>query len=158
MLWISTGTEMISAHNFFNADKNVQKCQLYLLFFSAYTHQIWRAEVGNWSKVGDLLNLCCYRWQLKIQSNFMINESKHDKSNKMTCAPSEYPDLPGLSVQYGLSSLCVLYVNLLQAIRLSRCPGWSESLMGVQVILLFCHAPVHFSLLHAEVSYILTRG
>ena len=79
-----------------------------------------------------------------------INEPQHGKTNKMTCADSEYSDQsghpPGLIrvfavrkkkhwvLSYPLSAQRWL-------IRLGGCPGWSESSLGGQVtlLLLFCY-------------------
>ena len=66
----------------------------------------------------------------------------HDKTNKMACAPSEDSDQPG-----HLPSLRCLHEETLDPqlsiertektqIRLSGCPGWYESSLGTQVILL----------------------
>ena len=47
----------------------------------------------------------------------------HDKTNRLTWAPNE-----DLILSYPLSAK--------QRLRLGECPGWSESLLGAQVILL----------------------
>ena len=75
-----------------------------------------------------------------------IIEPPHDKANKMVCAPNKDSDQPGhppslirvftvhmkkpwVYLSYPLSAWRTL-------IRLGRCPGWSESLLGAQVTLL----------------------
>ena len=71
-------------------------------------------------------------------------EPPHDKTNKMTCAPSENSDQPGHSLSLDQSLRCALSGWLRTQgffrqtaktlIRLGECPGWSESLLGAQVI------------------------
>ena len=68
-----------------------------------------------------------------------IHEPPHDKTNKMSIAPSEDKDQPvhppslirvfAVRISYPLSALRRL-------IRLGGCPGWSESSLGTKVILL----------------------
>ena len=49
------------------------------------------------------------------------NEPSHDKTNKMACLPREDSDQPGnLPIECTAKTL----------IRLGRCPGLSESLLG----------------------------
>ena len=80
-------------------------------------------------------------------------EPVHDKTNKMTCAPSEDSGQPGhppslirvFAVRIE-ETLCPKLPNERTAktlIRLGECPGWSESLLGAQVILLVCCAQAH---------------
>ena len=72
-------------------------------------------------------------------------EPSHDKTNKMTCAPSEDSDQPGHPPS--LISLHCLHEEAVgpwlpierlakTLIRLGGCPGWSESLLGAYAILL----------------------
>ena len=86
---------------------------------------------------------------LSVSISFLLSsfwsiayEPADDKTNKMTYAPSEDSDQPG---QWP-SLICLrcpheesLGPHLPSAqrrlIRLGGCPGWSESLLGVQVIL-----------------------
>ena len=72
-------------------------------------------------------------------------EPQHDKTNKMTCAPSEDSDQSG----HPPSLIRVFTVRMKKSwvfsyplsaqwrlIRLGGCPDWSESSLGAQVILL----------------------
>ena len=65
-------------------------------------------------------------------------EPQHDKINKMTCAPSEDSDQPEHPPSWSKSLLCTQWVakdpKFLHVG--SKCPGWSESSLGVQVTLL----------------------
>ena len=89
---------------------------------------------------GAILLLTCL-WSL----NSIITEPPHDKINKMTFAPSETSDQPGLPP----SLISVFAVRMKKPwvlsyplsaqrrlIRLGGCPGWSESSLGAQVTLL----------------------
>ena len=67
------------------------------------------------------------------------NEPLHDKTNEMTCAPSE--DAPSLIKVFTvhMKKGWVLSYPLSakgRLIKLGGCPGWSESSLGAQVILL----------------------
>ena len=82
------------------------------------------------------------------------NEPQNDKTNKMICAPSEDSDQPGhLPSPIRVFAVCMKKSWVLsyplstqrrfwsdwadaQAIKLGRCPGWSESSLGVHAILL----------------------
>ena len=68
-------------------------------------------------------------------------EPQHDKTNKMTCVPSEDSDQPG----HPPSLIRVFAVSMkkpwvrsfpFSTQRLGGCQGWSESSLGAQVILL----------------------
>ena len=74
-----------------------------------------------------------------------VNEPPHDKTNRMACAPSKDSDQP----EHPPSLIRVLAVCMKKAwvlsyplsaqrrlIRLGGCPGWSESSLDTQVILL----------------------
>ena len=69
-------------------------------------------------------------------------EPPHDKTNKMTCAPSENSDQPG----HPLSLIRIITVCMKKAktlIRLGGCPGWSESSPYAQTFCWFCHEAAH---------------
>ena len=94
-------------------------------------------------------------------------EQQHDKSNKMTCAPSKDSNQPGHPPS--LISLRCPHEEALgpklprkrtakTLFRLGRCLGWSESLLGAQVILfvLTCcssKARAFFGILHTSFDY-----
>ena len=72
-------------------------------------------------------------------------EPPHDKTNEITCAPSEDSDLPGhppsLIRVFAVRSMSNWGPNVSSCgqrrlIRLGGCPRWSESLLGAQAILL----------------------
>ena len=74
-----------------------------------------------------------------------VNKPSHDKINKMTCAPSEDSislcvrtvlTESSLSAWQYLGPLATPECTAKTLIRLSRCPGWSESSLGVHAILL----------------------
>ena len=85
-------------------------------------------------------------WKYMHKCNIkLIIEPVHNKTNKMTCAPSKDSDQPG----HPPSLIRVFTVRMKKAwvvsyplsaqrglIKLGSCPGWSESLLGAQVILL----------------------
>ena len=56
-----------------------------------------------------------------------INELQHDKTNKLTCAPSEDSDQPGQGFFMRTAKALIIRCG---------CPAWSETLLGTQVILL----------------------
>ena len=66
-------------------------------------------------------------WSPTLKTGFLVTWlvywSPHDKTNKMTCAPSEDSDQPGHPTN--LSSC-----GQRRLIRLGGCPGWSESSLG----------------------------
>ena len=96
--------------------------------------------------------LCNSQWALPVVANARNQQSQpsclpslyeplHDKTNKMTVRPAK-TQITWASAQ---SSLCGQWVandpRVLQAeqrrlIRLGGCPGWSESSLGAQIILL----------------------
>ena len=80
-----------------------------------------------------------------IKFYVLTNEPPRDKTDKMTCAPSEDSDQPGhLPSLMRVFAVCmkepwVLSYPLRAQRRLVRsggCPNWSESSLGAQVILL----------------------
>ena len=87
----------------------------------------FRSHDNNWPTELNNMNLNHRTW---------ATAAPHDKTNKMTCAPSEDSDQPGhppslirvstvrmkkhWALNYLLSSVKTL-------IRLGECPGWSES-------------------------------
>ena len=91
-------------------------------------------------------------------------ELPHDNTNKITCADSEDSDQPGH--QPSLISLRCPHEETLgpqlpiehtvkTLIRLGRCPGWSESLLGAYVILLvlLCCSSFITQLIHCWVCW-----
>ena len=80
-------------------------------------------------------------------------ELPHDKTNKMTCAPSEDSDQAWASAQSDQSSLSAwrkvgsLATHWVHSEDWSDWadarPGWSESSLGAQSFCWFCHAAVH---------------
>ena len=87
---------------------------------------------------------------LDIESNLIYNclekfvisnEPQHDKTNRMTCAPSEVSDQPGhplslIRVFAGrMKKACIRNYQLSAQRRLIH-PGWTEASLGAQVILL----------------------
>ena len=79
--------------------------------------------------------------------NVPIFEPPHDKTNKIARAPSEDSDQPGhppsLIRVFAVRTkkACVLSYPLSaqqRLIRLSGCPGWSESSLGAQSFCWFC--------------------
>ena len=90
--------------------------------------------------------------QLTDRTEFKLNgktrlwyEPPHHKTNKMTCAPSKDSDQPGhppsLIRVFAVCSMGSWGPNISSGvqwrlIRLGGCPGWCESSLGTQVILL----------------------
>ena len=81
-------------------------------------------------------------WSFNQPHNF---EPLHDKTNKMTFAPREDSDQPGHPPSLiRVFAVCMKEtwalsypMNALQRlIKLGRCPGWSDSSLGAQIILL----------------------
>ena len=90
----------------------------------------WQAEVhlGGCNNY----NIRLSEWGICVHFSETIAERltivpPHDKTNKMTCAPREDSDQPG----HPLSFIRVFTVRSVHG-----CLGWSESLLGAQVILL----------------------
>ena len=88
---------------------------------------------------------CSYFVSSMLSEWFFIKWAPYDKTNKMTCAPSKDSVQPGhplsltrvftvcMKEHWALGyPLCAQW----RLIRLDGCPGWSESLLGTQVILL----------------------
>ena len=74
----------------------------------------------------------------------MIFEQHYDKSNKVACAPSQDSDLPRhLPRLIIVFAVCMKKAWVLsyplsaqrRLIRLGRCPGWSECLLGARHLL-----------------------
>ena len=66
-------------------------------------------------------------------------ELQHDKTNKMTCMPSndsEQSDQSSLVLNGKLRTQGLFVQTAKTLIGLHRCPGWSEPSLGTQVILL----------------------
>ena len=64
-------------------------------------------------------------------------EPQHYKTNKMTCAPSEDSDQPGHPPSQWVPEDPMFFMRTAKnLIRLGGCPGWSESSLGAEVILL----------------------
>ena len=100
------------------------------------------------------LKECLWPWPVLQQATLIcvmagttteLFERAHDKSNKMSCAPSKDSDQPGhlpslirvFAVR--LKKLWVLSYPLSsqkRLIRLGGCPGWSESSLGTHAIFL----------------------
>ena len=79
------------------------------------------------------------------QGNHTRYEPPHDKTNKMVCAPREDSYQPGhLPSLIRVLAVCMKKPWVLsyplsaqrRLIILGRCPGWSESSLGAQIILL----------------------
>ena len=90
-----------------------------------WSHTNWRV---SWNRFLYLHFYCkCLRW--RSHSCCSSFEPPHDKTNKMACAPSEDSDQPG----HPPSLIRVFNKRTSKTlIRLGRCPGWSESLLGTQ--------------------------
>ena len=88
----------------------------------------WPRQSSKWGKLSG---------HPQAELHFLTIEPEHNKTNKMTCAPSIHP-------VWSESSLCTLWVakdslfscGLRTLIRLGGCPGWSVSSLGAQVTLL----------------------
>ena len=101
---------------------------------NAYSRLITHMQIGYSA-------ICSGFW-----SGFNIKiERRHDKTNKMICAPREDSDQPGH--QPSLISVCAVRLkqnwvlsyplsSQRRLIRLGGCSGWSESSLGTKVILL----------------------
>ena len=83
----------------------------------------------SWFVVHDIILNFYQKWYLKTE---------HDKTNKITCVPSEDSDQPGHPPS--LIGLCCQLSFQQRLIRLSGCPGWPESLLIAQPFCWFCHA------------------
>ena len=78
-------------------------------------------------------------WNAWNPYQYYICEPQHNKTNKMTRAPSEDSDQPGhlSSLISLLFTVCMKKSWVLKTpIGLGECPAWSESLLGAHVILL----------------------
>ena len=69
-------------------------------------------------------------WAASWQNLFMLNELRHDKTNKMSVRPAWSES--SLSAWRELGSLATHWVQAKSLIKLSRCPGWSESSLSAQ--------------------------
>ena len=91
-------------------------------------------------------------------------ETAHDKTNKMTCAPSEDSDqhghLPSLIRVFAvrMKKHWVLSYPKSAQWRLIRCPVWSESSLGPQVILLVLSCGGSFVAKHITVCQSVVSG
>ena len=91
---------------------------------NAYTRLITHMQIVTWS------------------GSNMKTEPRHEKNNKMICAPSEDSDQPGhlpsliRVCAVRLKQNWVLSYPMSAQRRLSGCPGWSESSLETKVILL----------------------
>ena len=80
-------------------------------------------------------------------------EPQHDKTNKMTCAPSEDLDQPGHPPDL-IRVFAVRFIGSRRTaktlIRSGGCLGWSESSLAAQATLIwwFCHAAAPLLFLH----------
>ena len=89
-------------------------------------------------------------------------EPPHDKTNKMSFAPSEDSDQTGHPPSltrvfvFRMKKAWVLSYPLSAQrrtmIRLGGCPGWSESSLGAQPLCLFCHVAAHLSVIDWSVT------
>ena len=90
----------------------------------------------------------------RVSTVKLLNEPPHDKTNRMTCAPSKDSDQPG----HPPSLIRVFTVCMKKAwdlsyplsaqqrlIRPGGCPGWSESSLGAQSFCWFCHEVAQIS-------------
>ena len=107
-------------------------------------NSFWRGYTSGVRNKNRRRNQSVDESRLKSCSN-RSNELLRDKTNKMTCAPSENSDQPG----HPTSLIRVFAVRMKthwvlgyplnaqrRLIRLGGCPGWSESSLGAHVILL----------------------
>ena len=90
-------------------------------------------------------------WSSLATKPHYVIEPPHDKTNKMTCAPTEYSDQPGhppgLIRVFAVRSHSFFMQTAKTLIRLGGCPGWFESSLGVQVMWWFYHAAAEFNLI-----------
>ena len=116
----------------------------------AHTDNVKITKAIFWSPVHSssmkvLAFHACTGWSASFLFSHITNEPQHDKTNKMICVPNEESDQPGhppslirvFAVR--MKNPWVLGYTLIaqwRLIRLGRCPGWSESSLGAQVILL----------------------
>ena len=97
------------------------------------------------SSSGSSLILALKVWLKYTSFSKKKNDPPHDKTNKMTCVQQRLRSA-WASAQSDQSLHCALNRQLRTQgffmrtaktlIRLGRCPGWSQSLLGAQVILL----------------------
>ena len=74
----------------------------------------------------------CYWWVSPIR-----NEQPCDKTNKLTCAPSEDSDQPGHMPIEGTAKTLI---------RLGGCPGWSKPSLCGHSFCWFCHEAARISI------------
>ena len=105
-----------------------------------YWYQLWciLTSFAEEILVNEIHVLKCLKLRL-------ANEPLHDKTNKMTCAPSQDSDPPGnppslirvfVVRMKNLWALNYLLSAVKTLISLGGCPGWSESSLGAHVSLL----------------------
>ena len=141
-------------------------------FWDKAVRRVWTMD-GRTTAIGRMDNIACQYYKFTHESKgsgelkilFLIIEPHHDKTNKMACAPSEDSDQPGHPpslirvfavrmkkawvISYPLSAQRKLWSDWADEtlIRLGRCPGWSESLLGIQLFCWFCHEVAHIRFL-----------
>ena len=88
----------------------------------------------------------CFQTSFILISVHLISRARAQQNQLNSLVPSE-GHLPSL---ISVFTVCMKKPWVLggqsaqqRLIRLGGCPGWSESLLGAQVILLICHAPAH---------------
>ena len=91
-----------------------------------------------------------YRVDARIDVDGSTTKLLHDKTNRMTCTPSEDSDQPGhlpnlISLCFWLKKVWILSYPFTAKtlIRLGGCPGWSESCWAHRSFHWFCHAGAH---------------
>ena len=101
-------------------------------------------------------------WMFTQKTTFALysyNEPPHDKTNKMTCAPSEDSDQPGhppsLIRVFAVcmkKALVLIYPLSAQRglIRLGGYQDWPESSLGAQPLYWFCHEAAHIHIINIK--------
>ena len=93
------------------------------------------------TKTGQtVLKHTCHFADLAVSRLIHITIHINTKPNKMTRAPSIHPAV------WSVFPVCLATKKKAKPlIRLGRCPGWSESLLGHRAFCWFCRSPAHIS-------------
>ena len=87
-----------------------------------------------------------------------VYESQHDKTNKMSCAPSKDYDQPGIPRSLIRVFAVRMKKPLVQCYPLGGCPGWSESSLRQVVVLVLTSLKLERKLLDYYHDGLLIHG
>ena len=128
LLVLSWGGSNASEHNCYIVDPDHR------------LHQVLTASYSSWVKC--------------------IFEPRHDKTNKVSVRPAKTQISLGIHPVWSVFAVCMKKAKVLsyplsaqrRLIRLGRCPGWPEPLLGAHSLCWFCHVAAHFLFLFMSIT------